>query len=162
MLKNKVTYFNNMSQEPVDYLKADDLKVSGQNYALISVVSPSSNQKNDMCGVKIKGVFETVEEAKMHAKRVQENDPLFDVYLVELYKWLPVPPNNEMIENQEYQDEELNKIIKARAEDQRKAHHFFEERKKELMEGKVEPMAAVHEEDVERIKISEGEEVEEP
>ena len=126
--------------EPVDYLQADTIQIPGQRYALISIVSPSSNQKNDTCGVKIRGVFETVEEANIQAKKLSKLDPLFDVFLVEMYKWLPVPPNKEMIENQEYQDDVLNNIVKTHAEEQIKAKEFFEQRKLELMEGSVDPI----------------------
>ena len=126
--------------EPVDYLKADEIQIPGQKYALISVVSPSSAQKNDTCGVKIRGVFETVEEAKMQAKKLNKVDPLFDVFLVELYKWLPIPPNTSMIENQEYQDEMLNTLVKGHAEEQLRAKEFFEHRKLELMEGSRDPL----------------------
>ena len=126
--------------DPVDYLQADTLQIPGQRYALISIVSPSSNQKNDTCGVKIRGVFETVDEANIQAKKLAKIDPLFDVFLVELYKWLPVPPNKDMIENQEYQDEVLNGIVKTHADEQLKAKEFFEQRKLELMEGNGDPL----------------------
>lgn len=133
----------NAHPEPVDYLKPDAVKIPGQNYALISVVSPSSNQKNDTCGVKIRGVFDTVEEANMHAKSLAGTDPLFDVYLVELYKWLPIPPDNDLIENRDYQDEVLNEIVKTHADEKIKAQKFFEDRKQELMEGKGDPLDGI-------------------
>ena len=129
--------------DPVDYLQADTLQIPGQRYALISIVSPSSNQKNDTCGVKIRGVFETVEEANIQAKKLAKIDPLFDVFLVELYKWLPVPPNKDMIENQEYQDEVLNGIVNTHADEQLKAKEFFEQRKLELMEGDGDPLDGI-------------------
>ena len=125
---------------PVDYLQPDSIQIPGQKYALISVVSPQSNQKNDHCGVKIRGVFDEIESAKMHAKKLQANDSLFDVFLVELYKWLPIPPNTDLIENQEYQDSMLNNIVKGHAEEQLRAKEFFEQRKLELMEGNVDPI----------------------
>jgi hypothetical protein len=128
------------NKTPVDYLQPDSIQIPGQKYALISVVSPQGNQKNDHCGVKIRGVFEDVESAKIHAKKLQANDPIFDVFLVELYKWLPIPPNTDLIENQEYQDGLLNDIIKGHAEEQLKAKEFFEQRKQELVEGNVDPI----------------------
>ena len=124
---------------PVDYLQPDSIQIPGQKYALISVVSPSSSQRNDMCGVKIRGVFEDIESAKMQAKKLQSADPIFDVYLVELYKWLPIPPNNNMIEDQVYQDSVLNNLIRGHAEEQARAKDFFEQRKFDVMEGSVEP-----------------------
>uniref|UniRef100_A0A6C0FCX4 Uncharacterized protein n=1 Tax=viral metagenome TaxID=1070528 RepID=A0A6C0FCX4_9ZZZZ len=126
--------------EPIDYLKPDTVTIPGQNYALISVVSPSSNQKNDICGVKIRGVFETVEAANLHVKKLSVEDAIFDVYLVELYKWLPIPPDTDMIENKEYQDEVLNNIVKAHADEKIKAKEFFEQRKLDLQESKIDPI----------------------
>ena len=38
----------------------DSEKLSGQNYALISVVSPQSSQKSENICLKIKGVFNTL------------------------------------------------------------------------------------------------------
>lgn len=125
--------------EPIDFLKGDTNLLGGQKYALISVVSPESNQKNNACAVKIKAVFETVEEAQMHAKKLQEQDSTFDIYLVEMGKWLPIPPNNDLIESQEYQDGLLNDIIHAHINEKERAQKFFEERKGELVEGKLEP-----------------------
>jgi hypothetical protein len=125
--------------EPVDFLQPDSIKLPGQNYALISVVSPNSSQKNETCGLKIKGVFDTIQEAQLYAKKINKLDPIFDIYLVELYKWLPIPPNVDMIENKEYQDSMLNTIIKGHAEEQQKAVEFFETRKLELMKGKIDP-----------------------
>ena len=60
---------------PVDYLQPDSIQIPGQKYALISVVSPQSNQKNDHCGVKIRGVFEDTKSAEFHAKKLQSSDP---------------------------------------------------------------------------------------
>ena len=72
-------------QEPIDYLKPDEKRFPGQNYALISVVSPESNQKTKTCGVKIKGVFETTEIAQMEAKRLMQLDATFDIFLVDYF-----------------------------------------------------------------------------
>jgi hypothetical protein len=125
--------------EPIDYLKPDEKRFPGQNYALISVVSPESNQKASTCGVKIKGVFETVEIAQMEAKRLMQIDQTFDIYLVEVGKWLPIPPNKDMIENQEYQDSFLNEIIQGHIKNSELGNKMFEERKLELMKGERDP-----------------------
>ena len=122
-----------------DLLEPDPsfLQIHGQNYALISVVSPESRQKNDLCGVKIRGVFNTIDEANAQAKRIQGADPTFDVFLVELYKWLPIPPNIDHIENKEYQDEVLNTLVKEHYNEQNRAKEFFEQRKSEMMKENI-------------------------
>lgn len=123
----------------VNHLEPDTFTIPGQNYALINVVSPKSNQKNEDFAVKIKGVFATLDDAKAHAEKINKIDPTFDLFLVELYKWLPIPPSIDDIENQEYQDKKLNDIITAHHDEQIKAKEFFEKRKSELTQGKLEP-----------------------
>lgn len=125
--------------EPIDYLKPDEKRFPGQNYALISVVSPESNQKTKTCGVKIKGVFETVEIAQMEAKRLMQIDQTFDIYLVEMGKWLPIPPDKNMIESQEYQDNFLNELIQGHIKNNELGKQMFEDRKAELTAGKRDP-----------------------
>jgi len=110
----------------------DEMKVSGQNYALISLVSPQSNQKNDSCCIKIRGVFNTLDDANKRAEMVQKIDSTFDVYVVEMYSWLLVPPDPELIE-QKHIDSKLNEIIGGHRESQLSAKMHFEERKRDLM-----------------------------
>lgn len=126
-------------QEPIDYLKPDEKRFPGQNYALISVVSPDSNQKSKSCGVKIKGVFESVEIAQMEAKKLMQLDQTFDIFLVEVGKWLPIPPDKDMIASQEYQDGFLNELIQGHIKNNELGNQMFEERKRDLMKGKVDP-----------------------
>lgn len=114
-------------------LARDDSRVPGQNYALISIVSPHSNQKHDQCCIKIKGVFEKVDDAKEHAKMLQKIDPTFDIYVVDMYAWLLVPPKIDDIE-QVHVDNKLNEIVAGHRDNQLKSKMYFEERKRELME----------------------------
>ena len=129
-----------MNTEPIDYLKPDEKRFAGQNFALISVVSPDSNQKSKTCGVKIKGVFETVEIAQIEAKRLMQLDSTFDIFLVEVGKWLPIPPDKQMIESQEYQDNFLNEIIQGHIKNNELGNQMFESRKNELQQGKIDPI----------------------
>ena len=111
----------------------DTMPLPGQNYALISVISPQSTQKcNNLC-LKIKGTFDKLEEAQKHAETLQKIDPTFDIYVVEMYSWLLLPPDPELIE-QVHVDNKLNEIIGGHRESQLKSKMFFEERKRELME----------------------------
>ena len=111
----------------------DTEKMHGQNFALISIVSPDGNQKAKNICLKIKGVFNTVEEANKHAEMLQKLDDTFDIYVVEMYSWLLVPPDPELLE-QKHVDSKLNEIIGGHRESQLKAKAYYEERKRELLE----------------------------
>ena len=121
------------SDKKYEYLTTDPIKVPGQKYALVSFVSPQGNQKADKLAMKIRGCFSELEEAKAHAQRLQKLDGAFDVYVVEMYNWVPIPPNPEDVQSQEYQEEWLNTFIKGHHEQQELAKQHFEERKGDMM-----------------------------
>ena len=60
-------------------LEQDYTTVPGQVFACISIVGPDSPQKTDKLGVKLRGAFGTRDEAANHAKRLQREDPTFDI-----------------------------------------------------------------------------------
>jgi excinuclease UvrABC nuclease subunit len=115
-------------------LATDVIKVPGQNWVCVSFVSPDGNQKSKQMGMKIRGVFDQHSEAVEHVKRLIRLDPAFDIYVCEMYNWCLIPPDPEMINDQTYQNEELNKIIGEYRKNQIYAKEHFEERKRELME----------------------------
>lgn len=115
-------------------LETDPIKVPGQNWACVSFVSPSSNQKSQSIGMKIRGCFDHREEAVEHVKRLIRLDPSFDIFICDMYNWCLVPPDPEKITDQTYQDQTLNTIISEYKKNQVFAKEHFEERKRELME----------------------------
>ena len=127
-----------MAEERVDHLEQDVYSVPGQTYALVSFVSPTSNQKNAQCGMKIRGVFGTREEAETYVKRLQKTDPLFDVFLCEMYKWICVPPNVEEIEDVRYQEDYLQDLVSGYKKNQEEAKMKFGERKDRVLKEGLE------------------------
>ena len=120
--------------ETVDVLEEDVITVPGQLYALVSFVSPTGNQRNDKFGMKIRGCFATREEANSHVRRLQKFDNSFDIFLVDMYKWLLIPPDANSVESQEYQEEFLQTMVKGYHESQSLAKQHFLERKQAVME----------------------------
>jgi Family of unknown function (DUF5832) len=114
-------------------LEQDYLTVPGQVFALISIVGPDQPQRNDQLGLKIRGCFATKEDAERHAKRLQTEDNLCDIYVVDMYKWLLIPPDNTKIEDAHYTNEKLEEIMTKYRENQRRAAAHFEKRKRDMM-----------------------------
>lgn len=110
------------------------MSVPGQNYALISVVGPECPQKHDNFGLKIYGCFPTKEDASKHAKELHRLDGDFDIYVVDLYQWLLIPPDRNAIDDVHYQEEKLEQIMTKYRESQRAAAAMFEKRKKDMTE----------------------------
>lgn len=118
----------------VDHLEEDIITVPGQRFALVSFVGPMARQKTEQCGMKVRGVFATREEAAAHVKRLQKFDPLFDVFMLEVGKWVCVPPDIEKIEDVQYQEEYLQTLISGYKQNQEEARRHFQERKMAVME----------------------------
>jgi hypothetical protein len=120
---------------PVDYLDEDVLKVPDQAFACISFVDPKkANQKGDVCALKIRGVFRSEEEAKAHASKLLRFDPYFDVLVVDMYRWLPFPPDLSLIGDHQYSDKMLNELMQGYKKSQEEAKLHFEERKRLMIE----------------------------
>jgi hypothetical protein len=117
-------------------LEQDYTTVPGQLYACLSVVGPEAPQKNDKFGIKIRGTFASRDEAASHAKRLQKEDPTFDIYVVDMYKWLLIPPDPLKIEDVHYQNEKLEEIMTGYKQNQSDAARLFNERKRDMMEAK--------------------------
>ena len=113
-------------------LEQDYTTVPGQLFACISLVGPDCPQKNDKFGLKIRGAFNSREEAANHAKRLQKEDATFDIYVVDMYKWLLIPPDRDHIEDVHYNDEKLEEIMSKYRENQAMAAKMFEERKRDM------------------------------
>src|SRR6056300_1365397 len=118
-------------------LEQDYTTVPGQIYACLSIVGPEAPQKNDKFGIKIRGAFANRDEAANHAKRLQKEDPTFDIYVVDMYKWLLIPPDPTKIEDVHYTNEQLEEIMTVYKENQAQATRMFQERKAAMMESKA-------------------------
>ena len=118
-------------------LEQDYTTVPGQVFACISIVGPECPQKTDKLGIKLRGAFATRDEAANHAKRLQKEDPTFDIYVVDMYKWLLIPPDSSKIEDVHYTNEKLEEIMTGYKENQSQAARMFQERKQAMMDTKV-------------------------
>ena len=117
-------------------LETDYTTVPGQVFACISIVGPECPQKNDKFGIKLRGAFATRDEAANHAKRLQKEDPTFDIYVVDQYKWLLIPPDPAKIEDVHYTNDKLEEIMSGYKENQAQAARMFNERKQGMREDK--------------------------
>lgn len=125
-----------MSKREIDYL-SEDAPINGQKYALISIVGPHLNQKCDVWGLKIKGITETLDSAKALCKKLIKNDPEFDIFTVEVGKFFPLTVEPTQVSDIEYQNEQLNKMMKSYLENRQLANEQWLERKQKMMQDAI-------------------------
>jgi hypothetical protein len=116
-------------------MEADYITPSGQNYALVSFVGPEfCRQKSNRFALKVRGVFATQDEAKAYVNRLRRaGDTLVDIFLLEIGRWAPCPPDPMQLETQEYQETFLNELMQGYAESQQAAKEMFDDRKARVM-----------------------------
>jgi hypothetical protein len=115
-------------------LSTDRVTIPGQAFACLSIVGPECPQKTDQFGIKIRGCFSTKDEAARHAKSLQDDDPTFDIYVVDMYQWLLIPPDPSTIEDSHYTNERLETIMTGYRDNQRQAAKMFEDRKRDMID----------------------------
>jgi len=118
----------------IDYLTEDTFIPSDQKFVCISFLTDKEN-KTSLSGIKIRGVYATYDLACEQAKKIQDIDPYFNVFVGDMGKWLPFDPlpDSEAVKSSEYANEQLNNLMKGYLENQEKAKIFHEQRKTEMV-----------------------------
>lgn len=80
-------------------------------------------------GVKVRGVYDTYNEAVHRCKTLQKLDPSFNVYVGQVGFWLPWDPEPHDIADQEYADDQLNTLMKKYKENEQKRDELYAEHK---------------------------------
>ncbi len=95
--------------------------------------SKDNNFQTSVHGLKVRGVYPTHEQACARAKALAKKDPIFNIYVAEVGEWLPWDPNPDDVQEGEYANEELNKLMQAYKEQAAKKDAFFEEEKRQKL-----------------------------
>lgn len=88
-----------------------------------------NNFRTSVRGVKVRGVFDTKREADVRASVLQRMDPLFDVFVGQVGYWCPWDPNPHKIDDIEYINSDLNKLVKEYKANEAKKDQFYQEQK---------------------------------
>ena len=123
-------------KKKIDYLK-EDPELSGQKWVCLSFLTPENvEMKSDVRSVKVRGVYSTEGEARDRCEEIRQFDEDFNVYIAPVGKWLAWCDDPDKAEDFNYANDKLNDMMKGYYDNQKRAKQQYEERKKELMEGK--------------------------
>ena len=117
----------------IDYL-FEDPPISNQQYALVSIVGPNMKQKCDVWGLKIRGTAENLDRARSLSQKILKIDNNYDIYTVEVGKFFPLQVEPHDIGNVEYQNEQLNLLVKNYLQNKETASDFWHQRKNEMIQ----------------------------
>jgi len=103
-------------------------------------------EKNDyhtsMRGLKVRGVYDTHKEASVRAQVLRRKDPSFNVFVGQIGYWLPWDPECESIAEQEFQENQLNELVKKYKENLNNRDNLYDQIKHERIEKANKEVAA--------------------
>jgi len=108
--------------------KFEDFKF-GNEEKIGEAFDKANNFRTSVRGVKVRGVYDTKREADVRASVLQRQDPLFDVFVGQMGYWCPWDPNPQKIDDIEYMNNDLNKLVKEYKSNEAKKDMFYQEQK---------------------------------
>jgi hypothetical protein len=94
--------------------------------------------KTNVRGIKVRGSYNTQQEAEMRAKMLREFDPNHDVYVGQVGMWMPFDPDAYKTGNVQYLEKELNELMHEKNKNDESAKEEFNNRIKESKEKAIE------------------------
>lgn len=88
----------------------------------------ANNFQTTVRGLKVRGVYSTDAEAAARAKKLQRSDPIHNILLGTVGKWLPWDPTPNAIQDQEYAEDQLNSLMKSYKQNEENVANFYKER----------------------------------
>jgi hypothetical protein len=82
-------------------------------------------------GLKVRGVYPTLEEGELRCKMLRELDPNHDVFVGPVGLWMPWDPEAYKTGRVEYMEDELNQLMHEKSKNESFAKTAFEQRVKD-------------------------------
>ena len=111
----------------------EDWKYS-RNEGLDAEFYELSDYRTSMRGIKVRGVYDSYKEASVRAQVLRRRDPSFNVFVGQVGYWLPWDPECESVPEQEYQEGQLNELVKKYKENLNNRDDLYEQVKNERIE----------------------------
>lgn len=96
--------------------------------------SKRNDYRTSVRGIKVRGSYESIDEAKLRVESIRKFDKSFDVYVAEVGCWCPWSPNPNEFQNQEYCETALNSLVKSYQENEELKSNIYQDRKDDMME----------------------------
>lgn len=82
-------------------------------------------------GLKVRGTYDSYKEATIRAQALQKKDKNFHVFVAQVGYWLPWDPDSDQVQDQEYQEQMLNDLVKKYNENRENSDVIYDQMKEE-------------------------------
>ena len=112
-------------EKALEFLKKyEDFKY-GNEETLMTMFNEQNEGACNIYGFKVRGVYETLKEAKVRAEVLRRRDPNFNVFLFQVGYWCPWHPKPHMIAEEEFAESQLNELVKNYKLNQQQKDDYF-------------------------------------
>lgn len=85
-------------------------------------------------GIKVRGSYDTFDEAKARVESIRKFDDKFNVYIAQVGCWCPWSPYPSVLQDQVYAETALNTLVKTYVENEDLKAEVYSNRKSEMMD----------------------------
>ena len=115
---------------------SEDRPIPGQEYCLLSFLSPEGVMNCNIRAIKFRGAFPTLERAIEYSKKLESEDGYFKIFCGESGKWVEFDPPAERVERELTSNPKHQKILDAQREQRLKKLNELAGRFKETIDRK--------------------------
>ena len=129
--------FKDFAKDEIDTLKETTVDADYKNFVdakeeqLDTEFLRTHNFQTCVRGLKVRGVYPSLEEAELRCKMLHEVDPNHDIHVGPVGMWMPWEPDAYKTGRVEYMEDELNKLMQEKTKNQDFAKLAFDKRVKE-------------------------------
>ena len=96
-----------------DYLGPAKLTVEGQGWEVIQIIGPGLRQQTKETCIRLLGGFPEKVDADAYAKEYRKLEDTYDIYVVQKYRWLPIPHEVHDVGEVKYDEEAINDLLRV-------------------------------------------------
>lgn len=165
------TYINSLevNDSGVASVKPDEFEKNFDDYVSVNSqeLEEEFHKKHDfqttVRGVKVRGTYNTIDEANKRAADIQRLDRNFNVFVGQVGYWLPFDAEPSNVANNEYLEKDLNELMKHYKANQIKKEVFYQEqidetKKKALIEAEAQKAENAASSAIEALGVEESKE----
>ena len=103
--------------------------------------------KTSVSGIKVRGVYDTIEDAKKRCEKLKQKDPYFHIYVAQVGCWLPYESHiASNVENAQYSEDQLNTLMKHYKDNKDSKDIVFDERRTDAIKTSNETTETISDE----------------
>lgn len=143
--------FDEMVRDLAEFREAEKEKLQGSSCAghyktfceqnedqLLAQFGKENSFQTAVRGVKIRGSYETIDEAQRRAEWLRKRDPHHSIYVGQVGMWMPFHPDAYKTGRVEHLENELNTLMHEKMKNETEAKEHFDERVKAAKQKAIE------------------------